>query len=175
MEPRDERRASRTAITLAVLVVAGAAAALLAILDVAPFGGDADEEELTREAFIAEGDGICQRARDRFLELQRDPPRSAAEAAELTAELIEISRGELEDIRSLNPPADIEDDLDRYLAAREQGIEAIEEGLAAAEEGDARAYAQAQSEVAEGQVRRARLARAVGFTACSRPLFVDAA
>ena len=132
-----------------------------------PFGGD---EELTEQELIAEGDAICERGREQYLDLQRDPPRSASEAAELTRRLIEITESEIEDLRELNAPVESEDALDDYLESREAGLEILREGLEAAEDQDAQAYSEAQAQVARGQVDRARLAEKVGFSECSQPL-----
>jgi hypothetical protein len=63
--------------------------------------------------------------------------------------------------------------LDRYIEAREQGLEILRDGLEAAEDDDAEAYADAQAQIADTQVDRARLAREVGFTECSRPLTAE--
>ena len=130
-------------------------------------GGDG---ELSEEEFLAQGDEICAEGREQYIELQSDPPRNEAETADLTRELIEITEQEIADLRELDAPADLEDPLDEYLEAREEGLDIIRDGLEAAEKGDAEAYADAQAEVAEGQLDRARLAERVGFTECSRPL-----
>ena len=132
-----------------------------------PFGGD---DELTEEEFLAEGDAICEQGREQYLELQQDPPRSATEATELTRALVEITQGEIDELSALDGPIDSEDALEEYLAGREAGLEVLREGLAAAEEQDAQGYAESQAKIARGQVDRARLADAVGFSECSRPL-----
>jgi hypothetical protein len=132
-------------------------------------GGD-DGEELTREEFLAQGDEICKEGRTQFAELQRDPPQSAAESAELTRQLIEITEGEIEDLRALDPPAESEQALADYLESREAGLEILEKGLEAAENEDAQAYAEAQAQISRSQVDRARLAERVGFSECSQPL-----
>jgi hypothetical protein len=131
-------------------------------------GGDGDE--LTQEEFVAQGDEICKEGRAQFAELQKDPPHSAAESAELTRQLIEVTEGELEDLRDLDPPAESEQALADYLESREAGLEIMEKGLEAAENEDAQAYAEAQAQIARSQVDRARLAERVGFKECSRPL-----
>jgi hypothetical protein len=133
-----------------------------------PFGGGGGE--LTKAELIAQGNEICKRGRDQYLELQQNPPQSAAATAELTHKLIEITQAEIADLRDLDAPADSEDALNAYLDAREAGVEVLKEGVAAAEAQDAQAYAEAQAKIAEGQVHRARLAEEVGFTECSRPL-----
>ena len=154
---------ARPPLTALLAAVACAAAAHAGC---GPFG----DEGLTEEEFIAEGNAICERGREQYLELQRDPPSSASEAAELTRRLIEITESEIEDLRELNAPGASEDALDDYLESREAGLEILRDGLEAAEDQDAQAYSEAQAQVARGQVDRARLAERVGFSECSRPL-----
>jgi hypothetical protein len=134
-------------------------------------GGD---EKLTQEEFIAQGDQICTEGRQQFVELQKDPPQSAAESAELTRQLIEITEEEIDDLRDLEGPPESEGPLADYLEAREAGLEILRDGLEAAESEDAEAYAEAQARIARSQIDRARLAERVGFTECSRPLSADA-
>jgi hypothetical protein len=132
-------------------------------------GGDGGGGTLTKTDFVSKGDQICKNAHDQFAELQKSPPTNAAEAAALTQTLIDISNSELDQIRGLEAPSDVQPALDRYLKAREQGIALLKEGLAAAQNGNARAYATAQAKITKGQVARLKLARAVGFNECSRP------
>jgi len=131
--------------------------------------GGGDGGTVTKADFVSEGDQICKNAHDQFAELQKSPPTDAAEAAALTQKLIDISNSELDQIRGLDAPSDVQPALDRYLKAREQGIALLKKGLAAAQSGNARAYATAQAAIAKGQVERLKLARAVGFNECSRP------
>jgi hypothetical protein len=154
---------ARTAIVLAAL-----SALALAI----GCGGD-DGEELTKEELIAQGDAICKEGREQFAQLQKDPPQSAAESAELTRQLIEITEEEIDALRDLNAPEDSQAALDDYIEAREEGLEILNRGLEAAEDEDATAYAEAQAQIARSQVDRARLAERVGFKECSRPLSGD--
>ena len=156
-----------------VLVVAGALAVLAAIVavaavsDLGPFGDDDTTASLTKAEFIAKGDEVCNRAHDQFAELQQEPPNSAEGAVALTQNLL----------RDLGERAD-RDPRPRCAAggrggagplpgAREQGIAVLERGLQAADDEDAPGYADAQAEIAAGQVRRLELAQAVGFSECS--------
>ena len=135
-----------------------------------PFG---DGEELSEAEFIARVYAICKTGREEYLELQKNPPQSAAEAADLTRSLIDITQNEIDDLRDVNAPASLEGPLEDYLDSREAGIDVLEKGLAAAEDEDADAYAEAQAQIARQQVDRARLAEKVGFKECSRPLTGD--
>jgi hypothetical protein len=162
--PRSDRRGlwiALGALGVATLVV------IAIVADLGPFA----DEELSEAEFLSRGDEICREAHDEFEDLQGRTPNTASEAADLTGNLMEISEGELDEIRDLNVPAPLERSLDRYLEAREQGIEQLRKGLDAAEDGDAFAYADAQAKVAAGQVRRLKLAKQVGFSECSRVLF----
>jgi hypothetical protein len=158
--------------TAALLLVAGAAIAVLTLAGTGPLASE-EVEELDRQSFLAQGDEICRLAHDEFAELQREPPRTASEAADLTANLVEISEQELDEIRSLGAPESLEEPLERYLAEREEGIELLREAQEAAEEDDPEAYADAQVELREGQLERTELAKAVGFSECSRPLTAE--
>ena len=160
MLPRGSLRCAAAGLLIALVPLGGAAGC-------GPLGDDA---ELSEAQFIAEGDAICKRGRAQYAELQKDPPQSAGEAAELTRRLIEITESEIDDLRDLNAPTDSEGALADYLDSREAGLRVLQKGLAAAEDEDAEAYAEAQAQVARGQVDRARLAEEVGFTECSKPL-----
>jgi hypothetical protein len=143
---------------------------LVAVITIVVDVGPLSDERLTETEFLAQGDQICEEARAAFAERQQVPPRTANEAADLAESLLGISRQELEAIDELAEPDDLSGALDEYLAAREEGIATIRKGMEAARAGDAQGYADAQAEVAEGQARRAKLAQAVGFSECSKPL-----
>jgi hypothetical protein len=161
-QPVDPRRRAR----LAVAAIAGVAllVILAIVFDLGPFA----DEQLSEAEFLARGDEICSQAHEQFREAQsKATGQTPSEAVALTDELIGIAETELEDIRDLGPPDELEGPLDRYLAAREAGIETLSEGRAAAEEANIFEYESAQAKLARGQVKRLQLARAVGFSKCS--------
>jgi hypothetical protein len=156
---------------LGALALLAAIVALAAVFGLGPFDGDdggGGGTALDKAQFTAKGDQVCNAAHDKFVELQKTPPNSAEGAVALTQNLIEISENELGQIRALDAPPEVQPALDRYLQAREQGIEQLKQGLQAAQERNARAYADAQAKIAASQVQRLTLARAVGFRQCSR-------
>jgi hypothetical protein len=161
---RGPAGAALGALGLVVVIVA-----LAALLDLGPFE-DEDAAALSKAEFIATGDEICERAHDQFAELQPNPAATPEAAAATQRELIEIAESEVAQIRALDAPPDLEAARDRYLRAREQGIDLLKRGLDAAESKDAFAYDAAKQEVAAGQVHRLKLAQAVGFSECSRPI-----
>ena len=167
MPKGDQSIPKRPAVVAAgVLGLLAVIVALAALLDLGPFE-DEEKASLSKADFIAKGDEFCEHAHDQFAELQNKPPNSAEGAVALTQDLVEISEKELSQIRALNAPPQVQEALDRYLRAREQGIAVLKRGVQAAEERNARAYANAQAEIAAGQVHRLKLAQAVGFSECS--------
>jgi hypothetical protein len=125
---------------------------------------------LTKSEFIAQGDAICKQAHDQFAALQKNPPSSAPEYAAYTERSIAVVESEVTKIRDLDAPDEVRPALDRYLKALEQTIGFMKKGLHAAQNKDAQAFAAAQAQAAAGQVKRLKLAQAVGFTQCSRPV-----
>jgi hypothetical protein len=142
-----------------------------AITGCGPFGDDGGEDGATgEEDFVARGDEICRDAQERVAEAQRDLPTSRQESVRFAESLIDIFVQEVGELQALDPPEDEQEAFDRYLDAREEAIGLLREGLEAAEENDPQAYADAQAEVAAGQVERAELAQQAGLRECSRPL-----
>jgi hypothetical protein len=157
-----------TGITAAVVGVLAVLLVLIVVLDVGPCA----EERLSEEEFIAKGDELCREAHAEFEDLQRGtPPRTPSDAEELTGALIEVAEEERDAIDDLAEPESLTERVDRYLGARERGIDLLEDGLGAAEDGDAAAYEAAQAELASSQLDpRYDIARAIGFSECSKPL-----
>jgi hypothetical protein len=138
-------------------------------------GGNGDttsvaEGQLSKSELVDQGDAICKEASDQFAQARKDLPTTAEESATFTERLIEITETEVSQLRALDAPASLEPAMKRYLAALEANIATLREGLAAAQQNDATGYAEAQAKAVEGQVERLRLAQAVGFRTCSRPV-----
>jgi hypothetical protein len=125
------------------------------------------EDPLTADELATKGDEICREGRGRFDEIQATPPANAREAADQTETLIESTERELDELRDLEPPSDLEDAFDSYLDSREQALEVLEKGHDAAEAQDATEYGKLQSQIADSAAERHKLARAVGFSECS--------
>jgi hypothetical protein len=162
----DQLGSRRGPLAVAGLALAAIAVilALAALLDLGPFS---DEGTVTRSEFISKADEICRQAHDQLTGLQPAQPANSTEAADLQRKVIEVSETELEQIRGLGAPSDLQPALDRYLRAREQGLALLKRVLAAAERDDAFAYLQAKQRVAATQHRRTELAQEVGFRECS--------
>lgn len=162
-----ESNSSNRAVVLAVVLaaLAGVTAAAL-ILDFDPF---ADDDPPAGD-YLASGDEICAEAQREFVDAQRTPPRTPADAAELTSDLADVAEEEIAQLRELTVPAQLRTDAERYLAAREEGVALLRAGVKAAEDEDPGTYEDLQAQLERTQPVRHRLARKVGFTECSRPL-----
>lgn len=147
-----------------------AAVAAVAVVIVIGCGEKEEAAPASADAATAAGDEICAAATREISALRADAaPRTPKDAAELTGRVLAAHEQEIAGLRELAVPDELRPDLDRYLAARERGLEPLREGLDAARAGNPTAYARAQAEAAAGQVRRTELARAVGFSECSLP------
>lgn len=142
--------------------VIAVAAALLA----ATGCGDDGPREVSASELIGMGDDICAQGQERFAQIQQNPLHNANDAADQTRELIAAAENELNELRDLVPPGELQDAYDRYLGARVRAIEVFRQGLDAAEHDDDRAYVDAQARAAVGAAKRRELAAAVGFKVC---------
>jgi hypothetical protein len=166
----SDRISSPAGITAAIAVLLGVLLALVAVLDIGPCA----DEELAVDEFIAQGDEICARSHEEFLELQDRAPLTPSDAAELTEGLIEVAEEEREAIADLSEPESLSEPVERYLDARDRGIDLLRDGQAAAEDADPAAYEKLQGELASTQRDpRYELAGEIGFRECSRPLRRD--
>jgi hypothetical protein len=85
--------------------------------------------------------------------------------------LIEVAEEERDAISDLREPESLSDQVERYLEARDRGIDVMRDGLAAAEDADAQAYEELQAELASTQLDpRYEIAADLGFEECSKPL-----
>jgi len=149
-------------------ISAGLAIALVALSAIA-IGCGEDTEQVSAEQLVSRGDAICAEGRDRFADIQSEPPANASEASDQTEELVDAATDELNDLRNLRPPDELSDSYEQYLQARGSALELLEEGRDAAKDRDAEAYAEAQTKASADQPERLKLAQAVGFKTCSKP------
>ncbi len=130
--------------------------------------GEDGPQEVSPEELVAKGDAACRQGQERFAEVQSEPLRNANDAAGQTRRLIEAAEDELNELRDLIPPDELEEQYNEYLEARVRAIEVFKQGLDAAERDDDEAYVDAQSRATAGSAKRQELARALGFQVCSK-------
>lgn len=121
------------------------------------------EERLSRDEFVAEATAICTRAEERLDEL--DVPTGVDELEAYARDAREITAEGVDDLRALEPPEELEDGFERYLASGDEVVGLLEELEGAAADGDeaeARRLAERIAESADAQ----EAARAAGIPAC---------
>ena len=166
MDPGGLRPSERLVRGLVPVLVLGGIFLAGAAFDLGPF----KPRELSRGEMIVRADQICAEANVAFEEVQSKPPQTPEQAAELTDHLVGIAEDESKHIAELERPPEMNAELEAYLDARRSGIELLKDGRSAAEDSNADGYVQAQAELARTQPERWRIARAIGFSECSRPL-----
>ena len=81
-----------------------------------------DDDGPSREDYIADADALCERINERIEDVNEPRPTDLDELRELLDEAIEVTREGTEELEELEPPEEIEDDVDDFLAsARDQG------------------------------------------------------
>lgn len=141
----------------------------IALGGVAAKGGCGDgSEEVSAEELVQTGDEICGELRERFSEIQAEPPANASEGARQASELRGAAEDAQEELREIEPPEELRDRYEGYLDAREEVSNALERGEQAAEDQDGATYGEAQEEAASGAPERQTLAQELGFTVCSQ-------
>jgi ElaB/YqjD/DUF883 family membrane-anchored ribosome-binding protein len=142
-------------------------AALAALAALALPACGSESEQLNAQDLLSRADELCREGQERFAQIQEEAPANSKDAQEQTDELVGVAEDELNELRSLRPPPELQAGYDEYLAARGRALELMEEGRDAAEDRDAAAYGKAQVEVAAEAGKRRKLAAAVGLKACS--------
>jgi hypothetical protein len=129
-------------------------------------GGDSASSggRLTLEEYVAAADAICAEA-DAEIEALEDPA-SAQDAADYLPRAKEIAERQLERLRELVPPEEIEARIDEALDLLQQQIDLADELLDAIESEDLDRF---QELVDEGEAKNERadeIAREIGLEEC---------
>lgn len=126
--------------------------------------GDDDEERLSKADFLEQGNAICdagnEEADEAFASISdgEEPPMEDLVAL-FEDTLIPSVRGQIDDLRALNPPADLEDDVNKMLDDASDAIDEIEAGL----DDDPGAVFEGEDPFEEVNVQAA----AIGLTSCA--------
>jgi hypothetical protein len=113
---------------------------------------------LTQEEFASQGDSICLQTNTLLAQTEDSDPASGEEG--------ELIAGELEQLQTLPPPTDGEDQLQNYFAALQDQVAAYDERRTAAERGDDATVAEIDIAIEEAASAAAKAARKFGFEAC---------
>jgi hypothetical protein len=125
-------------------------------------GGD---DRLSAEELRQQADAICAEYESTLDELGE--PATLAELATYAEEASSALSDGLADLRELEPPEELEDDYDAWLATGDDAVEQIDELQTAAEDEDQAAIDDLLASAGESDEESDRLARAVGLEECS--------
>ena len=139
--------------------------ATLAALAAGCAGGD-DDGRLSREEFIRRADAICADYDRRLARLGN--PADIAELGELAARAVPIAREGVAKLHALTPPAELERDVDRWLARNDRNVANIDKLGAAARANDVRRVQAIASHSTANERAADTLAARLGLVACAK-------
>jgi len=141
---------------------------LFAVAGVAILGCGGGRDQVSAAELVQKGDAICRHEQIRFNQVQAAPLRNGSDGADQAEALLGAVKDAVGSLRDMEPPEPERAAYGRYLDAKEQAVQYFAQGKDAADNQDGAAYSAAQAAVARGAPERAKLAKAVGFKACSQ-------
>jgi hypothetical protein len=145
--------------------------ALVAVLAVAAAGcggddnGSGDGDRLTKTEYAAKANAICA---DFKKELDALPaPQGFEEAADYAEKAKPIFDEHLDQLKDLDPPEDLQDVHDKWIATGDKARERLDELEQAAEDKDAKKLAEIGREAAAEDKVSDAYARQLGATTCA--------
>ena len=152
---------------------------LIAVLAVAPVlvlaaCGDDDGGDSTDD-FIAEADAGCVEGAKEINELyaQEGIPQTFEEDVDLLSKRLPISEQGVEDASALEPPEEVADEYDEYLAQRETFVDLLRQQLQAGEAGNEAEYQGFGPQLQEAGDAIDEAGEEVGLEACAQILPED--
>ena len=141
-----------------VLLATAGAAALLA----AGCGGD---DRLSREELASRADAICTKYEGELDQLAE--PQSLADVERLAKEAKPVIEDGVDELDSLRPPEDLEDEWDRWISGQRESIEALDDLREAAAARDDDRIQQVVQEQQGKEQEADDLARELGLDECA--------
>lgn len=130
-------------------------------------GGDNPVEQddtLTKAEYIEEADAICKSAAEDFETLEQ--PQSVEELEPFVNEAQERTETLISDLRDLEPPDEISDDVDTILTNLEQSVERFPDLLQAAKDQDVATIQEINTEIQENVNAANEAAQEIGLEQC---------
>ena len=138
---------------------AHATAAALIAVPIAACGGGLSKSEL-----VANGDAICKRVNAR---MAKEPePKSAADLEALAERTVEISDPAIDDMAALEPPGELEQDFDEFVASLREQRDLTKQIGAAAGAGDTAKLEEVGAAAQKAQAEYRKLSVKIGFKEC---------
>jgi hypothetical protein len=125
-------------------------------------GGGGDR--LTREELIEEADATCAEFDQRVEEV--DEPESLDDIERYVQEIRPIVEEGTDELAELEPPEELQDEYDDWIAATRSGIDRFDELEEAAASGDEQRIQEVLQGAGEGGEEASRLAQEIGLQEC---------
>lgn len=122
--------------------------------------GAAGVGPLSQSAFISQADEICLQANTAIAEAESSGDEQAP------TDIAEALAGELDSLQTLPEPEEGADDLDRFLSAVQDQVNAYDDRQTAAERGDDAALAEIDATIDAAASKAERTADGFGFDVC---------
>jgi hypothetical protein len=143
---------------LVPVAIALAAGALLAT---ACGGGD---EGLSREELISRGDAICEEYDQRTEQVE--DPESLDDVERFVEETRTLIRDGVDELKELEPPEELAEDYNAWIAQNEENLGLLDDLEAAAAAGDEAQVQEILAEAEQAGAQADRLAGEMGFEEC---------
>ncbi|MEX2194404.1 MAG: hypothetical protein WD844_03885 [Thermoleophilaceae bacterium] len=94
--------------------------ALIVLVPLLVLAGCGDDG-VSREDYIADADALCERLNEQIEDVNQPRPTNLGELRELLDDAIEVTREGIAELEELDPPEEVDDDVDDFLdSARDQ-------------------------------------------------------
>lgn len=149
-------------MTRGALGYAAAVGAATSLALAACGGGD---DGLSREEFVSEADSICAEYDQRVEEI--DDPQSLDDVERYADEAKPVIEDGMAELRALEPPDELQEQWDDYMASSEESLDYLDELREAAASGDEARIQEIAQEVSEKNEDADRLAQDIGLQDCT--------
>ena len=123
-------------------------------------------EENGKNDFVAKADDICRRFNEKARGISR--PESVAGLKRSADEAKAIAQEARDELRKLNPPDELKEDFDTFIAQGEKGIAELENLKRAAGKRDADELRRVAARIDELDRRQDAAAARIGFEVCGK-------
>ena len=130
-------------------------------------GESKGSDRLSKEDYLKRADAVCTAYDHRLEELPE--PKAIEGVVTLADEAKPVAERGLAELRKLRPPADLQEDVDAWLALNQANVDAIDdlrEAAAASDEAAARAVSQ---RAVENERKADAVAKRIGLEECAAP------
>jgi hypothetical protein len=139
-------------------------ASLTGAIGFAAAGCGGGDDRLTREELVEEADATCAEFDQRVDEV--DEPESLDDIERYVQEIRPIVEEGTDELDALEPPEELQDEYDDWIAATRSGVDRFDELEEAAASGDEQRIQEVLQGAGEGGEEASRLAQEIGLQEC---------